>query len=583
MRNITFILLFALTRSVAQDYVPRTIDFKGIDLVSPLDIELILAGNFGEMRSNHFHTGLDIKTQHVEGKNVFSVERGFISRVRISPYGYGKALYVEHPNGLTTVYAHLSRFPPAIEELIYKYHEKNQSDIIDVDVSIDSLFVARGELIAYSGNSGSSTAPHLHFEIRETKTENAINPLLFDCYRSKITDKRPPRVSGIKLYAVSDKGYIIPGRSLYVPCKPVGNKWVINDNKPIDISSIITKDSYLAFGLHAIDQLDAANNICGVHNTFLLKDTDILAENKIDYINFDNNRYMNSHKDYYEFKQNNNHIHKHFKTILNPLGIYPKGNGKVDWSSAAGTYTFRVLDIHKNETTVSFTVGAATATHLANPLAQTNNYYFPDSVNTFLTPNFQVLMESGTFYEPLQKIFRIDTSLKHLSVGYQFSEHVIPVQKKYDVRIHTAGIDPIIPTQKLAIGLIGANEKLTYIGGHYIDGWVEASPRNFGTFVIVIDTISPKIQPLDFNEGRIISKFSTLELTITDDLSGVMHYKAYINDQWVLMIYDLRARRYIIPLDKRAKQHLNSGSNILRITAKDGKGNQTIQAYTLNY
>lgn len=568
---------------MAQPYEAKQIDYDGIDLHPPMEIDLILSGNFGEMRGNHFHTGLDIKTKSVEGQKVFSVEDGVISRIRISPWGYGNALYIDHPNGLTSLYAHLRNFPPRIDSLIHRWHEKTESGILNEVVLEDSFFVKRGELIAYSGNSGSSYAPHLHFEIRETITEHALNPLNFSCYKKRIKDKTKPRITGIKIYAVTEKGYMIPGQSKYCSCSLQGNKWVVNDNQPIDVSNLATKNSKLAFGFHTTDKLDGAGNVCGVYHTTFSQDETTLHEQKTEYMNFDHNRFLNSHQDYSEYHDRKKNIHKHFTTVINPLPIYPVNNGKIDWSSCAGSYDFTARDVHGNVQTLSFTIAEPKGSYAKNPFDEVVQYYFPDSVNTILREDFQLLMEVGTFYEPIKRYFKIDTVSKYLSPKYIFSEYEIPVQKNYDIRIRVPEEHADLPPYKLGIGLITDKGYLSYKGGDYIDGWVEASSRNFGTFVLVLDSVAPVIKPLDFNNGKVISRYKNMQLEIQDNLSGVSTYKAYLNENWVLMTYHRKKQKYIIPLDKYSKKYLKKGSNQVKIYAKDRQGNEAVARYRVNY
>ncbi len=587
MKNTPFFFLLLsllFTSEVTAQYAAKThIAFDKLELASPMEIPLILAGNFGEMRGNHFHTGLDIKTKGVIGQKVLAIEEGYVSRVRVSPWGYGNAIYISHPNGLTSLYAHLSKFPPAIDSLIYAQQAKNQAYVVDEIVLPDSFYVKKGELVAYSGNSGSSYAPHLHFEVRETVTEHALNPLLFKCYQQKIKDTTVPRITGIKIYAVTDKGYLIPGKSIYYSCSTQGEKLVVNNGKPIDVSALYTENSKLAFGFHTTDKLDAAGNVCGVHHTYFKKDETTLQEQQIDYINFDHNRFINTHQDYIEFKQNKKNIHKHFTTVVNPLGIYPKNNGKIDWQKAAGNYNFKAIDAHGNEQTVSFSLAAVNGKAAANPYNGNKRYLYPDSVNVYLQDDFQVLMEQATFYEPLELIYRVDAESKYLSAIYQFCEYSVPVQYYYDVRLKTDFKKSNFPTDKLGIGLISDRGYFSFLGGNFVDGWVEARTRSFGRFTLVVDSIAPVIKPLDFNEGKVISKYNTLELAIEDNLSGVAVYKAFLNNAWVLMRYNRKKKRYIIPLDEHSRYLLKKGDNKVEITATDRKNNTISATYTVIY
>ena len=580
---ILFILLILPFYGKLQPYQSKAIDYEGIDLHPPMAIDLILAGNFGEMRSNHFHTGLDIKTKGVEGQKIYAIEEGYISRIRVSPWGYGNAIYIDHPNGLTSLYAHLRDFPPHVDSLFRAHHKKSESYVLDEIVLEDSFYVKKGEFIAYSGNSGSSSAPHLHFEIRETETEHALNPLLFSCYQKRIKDSTKPRVSGIKIYAVSKNGYMIPGKSKYYSCVLQGDKWVVNGNKPIDVSELVTKNSYLAFGFHVTDKLDGAGNICGVYHTELYQEDKKMHEQKMEYINFDYNRFLNSHQDYYEFKKKKRNVHKNFVTVVNPLNIYPQKDGIIEWENCAGNYSYKAKDVHGNLRTVEFSLAQPSGSYAKNPLDEVGKYYFPDSINTVLHENFQLLMESGTFYEPLQKNFRIDTQSTYLSSKFEFSEYVIPVQQHFDVRIKVPTKHQKLPPYKFGIGVISDKGYLSFLGGNYVDGWVETTSRSFGTFVLLSDTIAPVIKPLDFNEGKVVSKYNNLQLQINDNLAGLKSYKAYLNGEWVLMIYNRRKKRYIIPFDQYSKPYLLKGKNNIKIVAVDRLGNKKQAEYTIVY
>lgn len=584
MKILSLILLLIPLIGRTQSYEPKNFDFDHIDLLPPMKIPMILSGNFGEMRSNHFHTGLDIKTQGVEGIPLYAVDEGTVSRVRVSPWGYGLAVYIDHPNGLTSLYGHMKSFSPVIDSLVYAIQKEQESYVVDESVLDRGIKVKRGEFIGLSGNSGSSAAAHLHFEIRETKTEHALNPLLFKCYRNKISDRTKPTLKGIKVYAVSEKGYMIPGKSKYYYIREKDGKHIVNEGEPIDVADLVTENTYLAFAFHVTDKLDGAGNVCGIHNSMLSKGDQKLHEQKTDYINFDHNRFLNSHQDYYEFNQNKRNIHKNFKTIINPLPIYPLPGGLINWSDCNGNYSFKAIDIHGNWIQFNFSIKNESQEKPAtNPFEKTDKYFFPDSVNTLLYEEFQLLMEPGTFYEPLQKIFRIDSTKLYLSYGFQFSESEIPVQKSFDVRIKTPNFQSDFPFNKLGIAVISDKGWMSFKGGDYINGWVESTAREFGKFVLLVDTVAPKITPLDFYNDKTITKYRDLQLTIEDNLAGVWQYKAFINGEWVLMEYDKRKKRYVIPLDSRAKPLLKSGSNEIKIWSRDGKSNVAEETWTVNY
>ena len=576
LKSSLLLSLFISLITFGQDYQPKNIDYN-MDLHPPMEIELILAGNFCEMRSNHFHTGLDIKTQRIEGQKIFSIEDGFISRVRVSPWGYGNAIYIQHNNGLTSLYAHCQKFPPKIDSLIYEIQRSYETYVADQVVIDLKIPVKKGELIAYSGNSGSSSAPHLHFEIRETATEHAINPLLFKTYQKRIKDSTPPQIRGIKFYAVTKNGYMIPGKSKYFGVRNEKGKLIINNGKPINIDELLVENSILAIGLHAIDKLNGAGNTCGIYNSKLLKDGELIHEQKTEYMNFDHNRFMNSHKDYNAFKKERKHIHKQFTTNINPLPIYPLNGGKINWENRNGKYNITVFDAHGNQTIFEFTITSTKNEYSKNRFDNNPKYFFPDTVNFILKDEMQALFETATFYEPLEVIYKKETpdsNSRYIGNIHSFAGNTIPVQKRYDIRLKCPTLAKDYPTSKLAIVYIDSKNRLQYVGGKYFDGWVEGQVRAFGKFTLMVDSIPPLITPLDFNNNKVITKYNTLEMKIEDNLSGVKSYKAYINDQWVLMIYNRKKRKYIIPLNKKSKPHLVKGKNEIKIVAYDSKNNK---------
>lgn len=587
MRFLFFICLQFFSVSIfAQNYQAKTIDFSQ-DLRMPMDIDLVLAGNFCEMRSNHFHTGLDIKTQGVEGQKIYSIEDGVISRIRVSPWGYGNAIYVEHTNGLTSVYAHCNHFSSLLDSVTYQVQKAYESYVVDKDVKELNIQVKKGDLIAYSGNSGSSSAPHLHFEIRETISEHAINPLLFDCYRHKITDHQTPEIRGIKLYAVTNSGYLIPNKSLYFSVRKTNKGLEINEGKPIDISSLLVKNAKIAIGVYAIDKLDGAHNVCGIYRTQLMLNNQLIQEQKTEYMDFSVNRFMNSHQDYEAFKYERKHIHKQFSTTVNPLPIYVVNNGIIDSKLInEGQVSLKVFDVHGNLSAIDFQIFLNENSQAQSHFFESRSHYiYPDSVNYLLKEQFQVLFEPASFYEPLEihyKTQKADSTSAYIGLLHSFAAETTPVQKYYDVRIKVPETLTDNQAKKLTVVCIN-NNHLSYVGGDYVDGWVEGRVRQFGQYTLMYDTLAPTIIPLDFKNNQLITKYNTLELKITDDLSGVRTYKAYINNKWVLMEYNRRKGRYIIPLNAYSKKYLKKGNNEVKILAIDSKNNQSSISVTVTY
>jgi len=212
--NIFLMLLLVGASSLAQSNIPK--DYFG----KPLDIPLILSGSFGELRSNHFHSGLDIKTQQRTGLPVYAPADGYVSRIKVGHYGYGKALYIKHPNGYSTVYAHLERYAGKIQDYVKKQQYRKESYEIELFPKADLLPVYKGDLIGYSGNTGSSGGPHLHFEIRDASSR-PMNPMLFGL---DVPDTRRPLLNSVMVYPVGDSAHVDQRRSRKrLKLTPLGN------------------------------------------------------------------------------------------------------------------------------------------------------------------------------------------------------------------------------------------------------------------------------------------------------------------------------------------------------------------------
>ncbi len=523
----------------------------------PLDIPLILSGTFGELRSNHFHAGIDIKTQGASGLKVYAIADGYVSRIKVSPYGYGKAIYITHPNGYTSVYAHLMRYNDKINEFVKKSQYNKESYAIELFPKEEQFIVEKGDIIALSGNSGSSMAPHLHFEIRETATEFPQNGLHFGF---DIKDDIPPIIGEIKIYnKTSDIS-----EDFIRKVKGVKGKYYIKE--PISVTSEI------ALGINTYDILNKARNKNGVYIIKLFVDSQMVYSHKMDEFGFHQTRYINSHLDYSDKISKNKKIHKCYLDPNNQLPIYYnlKDDGiiKLPKDSLVNAY-FVVKDVYHNESKVDFKLINNRVT-FKDTIKNKNvvsvfKYAWP---GRFENSNVKLRYQKNSFYKNIEFEYQqeLDTCQTCLSPTYKIHKNTTPVHKKLSISIKCNISDSL--QSKSFIAEVNKNGNLIYKGGKFANGFVETKIKNFGNYTVSLDTLPPVIKGLNIYPGKQI-KSSSLKMSIKDGMSGVKNYTAKIDGKWILMEYDPKNSRLTHYYDK----NLTKGEHIFNLEVVDNKDN----------
>ena len=553
-------IFFILTANSQIDYS------QNFDFHPPLNIDLVLSANFGELRTNHFHTGIDFKTNGKEGYKLYSIADGYVSRVRVSPYGYGLVVYIDHYNGLTSVYAHCSQFVGKIADMVSSRQLKEQNYEIEYYPPKDSLKVLRGEVIALSGNSGRSFGPHLHFEIRETKSEMTLNPLLFGF---NIPDHRKPKIRRIKVYALTAEGYRIPNRSKSYSVIEKNGAFTVPNDKITIPAEFTSAQGGVGFAFDAIDQLDGANNICGIYMAQLIVNEDTLFEQSMEQISFETNRYINSHKDYEEFHQSRKQYHKAFKTSHNPLPIYLDNNQTGIIKISPGEQkkiNYLCEDVNGNRSELKFVLeiedgipGKASDYYLKD-----KKYLYPDSVYLSMNDQHYIRLPLGVVYEPTPLIMADGTQ-------FQFGQVDVPVQEYYNLRLPIS--NKTLTDEKYVV----VNQQNSAFIGQVENDWLSVNIREFGEFSIVVDSIAPKILETNCFEGS-TGQNKTFFWKLADDVSGITDYDVFIDEQWQLLAYDDKTKRYSLKM-------LNefTGSKVLKLKVSDGCGNTLVKSYSINF
>lgn len=551
---IVFSILYNQTNILGQNYS------------APLDFKMLLSGTFGELRNNHFHAGIDIKTEGVEGQRVYSIADGYVSRIKVSSWGYGKVLYVTHPEtGHTSVYAHLQKFSPKIDSIVKKEHYKKESFEINLYPNISALKVRKGEMIALSGNSGGSSGAHLHFEIRDTKSERPINPLEFGF---NINDNIPPILKKLKIYAFDTT--LINGynkNKIYAISKN-NNTHTINDVPIIN--------GNFAVGIFTYDKSNNAYNKNGVYSIKLTVDNNIHYKFTVDELDFNTTRYINAHIDYCEKEESKNKYHRCYKLPNNKLTNYSNliNNGIINFNDTLiHQIDIEVSDIYNNTSNISFKLKATNNPFLIRcplPKDTINTSFKFDKQNTFQEDDIDIHMQAFSLYEPIMFHYNTTDSIEGV---FQKVHHIhynnTPVHKHYTLALKANITDTL--KDKAYIATTNMKGNFRYIGGEWVDGFLKTKTREFGDFCIVTDTINPEIKGVNIFPGKVFNTQTTIKLSIKDKESGIKSYRGEIDKKWILLDYDHKKNLVRFDIDN----NISKGNHNFTLKVIDNVGNIT--------
>lgn len=559
-RNIIFLLFISVITVFAQNTYR-----------SPLDIPLILSANFGELRPNHFHSGVDFKTQGVINKRVYSIEDGYVSRISVSPSGYGLALYIDHPTGHTSVYAHLERFAPHIAEYVKGVQYESESYRVDISLAADEIPVKRSEFIAYSGNTGSSGGPHVHFEIRNTTDQVAIDPL--EHYKETIKDGVPPQLKGIAIYPIENMGIV--NNNCEHPYRTT-----IRTDKTGDYMSL--KDTVkvwgrIGVGVYTNDRMTGTSNIYGVKTVRLFCDEEEIFKSDITAVDFNNTRMINTMTDYDYWANKKAFYQKSFIEPGNKLDIYTaKNNGYIDIDTER-IYQLRyeLEDTYGNETIYSFAVQGVKQ-EMPTPKACTlvmkreeDNYYEGDL--------FFISIPKESLYKDQCFVLNRIQSPKYMSSLYQVNDSYVPLDKSGEIVIKLTK-DSLVNKAQYGIVRVKDNKE-SWVGGTYYNGAMTAKIKDLGGFYAVsYDVEAPEVTPIQpikwVTNKKIIIK-------ATDNKSGIVSYRGTIDGEFALFEHDVKKPLYIYQFDtKRLKK---GQTHKLVFTATDACGNSTSYEHEFKY
>jgi hypothetical protein len=531
---------------------------------SPLDIPMSLSGNFGEIRPNHFHSGIDLRTNGREGLNTYAVADGYVSRIKVSPYGYGKALYITHPNGYVSVYGHLRAYNGAIEEYVKKAQYEKELFEVELFPAKDEIKVTKGQVIGFTGNTGSSGGPHLHFEIRDEKTEQPINPLYFGFI---VPDTVKPRIKSVAVYPLEENSTVNgKQRPKIIKVSYANGKHTL---KPADS---VTVSGAVGFAVETFDGENNSPGPNGVHRVELHVDGSKVYSHVFETFAFDQTRYVNAHIDYPEKRASGQALQRSFLLKNNKLGIYHEvaNRGVISFTDSAYHKVKYILsDINGNTTVLEMKVKSKPPrTAKLVYLADIEKKFDCMKESNFASDDIKVNIPANALYEDIE--FRCSKSKDTLKGAIAPTHHVhdpdVPLHLPCTIMIKTKPIAHSLQSKALVVSL---NEKRSSEGGEYLDGWVTAQVKSFGKFTVMLDTIAPSIAPVNIAPGKVLTKARTISVKISDNLSGIKKYRATVDGKWILMEYEPKQSMLYYTFDEK----VGSGQHTFNLEVTDAKGN----------
>ncbi|WP_243349497.1 M23 family metallopeptidase [Parabacteroides sp. FAFU027] len=521
---------------------------------SPLRIPLFLAGNFGELRNNHFHSGIDFKTQGKIGIPVYSFDEGYVSRIMVAPTGNGKALYINHPNGLTSVYLHLDHFSPELDVLFEDLQYKAESYTIDHKFKENEIPVKKGQLIAYSGNSGSSAGPHLHFEVRDTKTEETFDPLFY--FRYLIKDHIAPQAEAVMIYPMLYDG-VINGL--------MQKKQYSVVNKSLQQVPLVW--GKIALGIKAFDHKDQLSNIYGVKKIQLLVDGKLIYTSRINRFPFHDTRYVNSFIDYNEWRLHRSLFMKSYVEPGNKMDIYEnvQNAGIIDIDQERDyKVKYILIDEYQNTSEVNFTLRGKKQ---EIPLVKIDCHdkIFWNKNEKFKEKNVKLEIPAGTFYDDFCFKYDVKKSPRFYADIHSLHTPDVPFHSYAELSIKVEQ-DTLQDKSKYYLAKVTGGRP-SYVGGTYKKGWVTGSIREFGEYSVAADFHPPVILPL--KSGL----HNQIHIRISDYESGIAYYKGTIDGKFALFEYDPRKALLVCKLS--AKHVAEKQQHLLKLVVRDGCGNES--------
>tara|TARA_A100001011_G_scaffold400216_1_gene513276 strand:+ start:36345 stop:38051 length:1707 start_codon:yes stop_codon:yes gene_type:complete len=536
----------------------------------PVELPIYLSGSFAELRPNHFHSGIDIKTKGKTGYKIFSLEDGYIQRIQITLGGNGKAIYIKHDNGQSSVYAHLENFSPGIQKIVKEIQYSEKKFEIRLFPKKNQYRIKKKELIGFSGNTGRSTGPHLHYEIRD-KNDHPINPLKFK--KERIKDTIPPIVKNIfykQLFRNHEGLYENPKLGFKkLNLKKVNEKYISDTLK---VSGIV------GFGVDSYDKMNLTNNVMGINEIETFINNNKIFNMDFNRFSFNEWRHINTFIDYAAFKKNKLTIQKLFTTSYNPLEMYNRSLGdgsldllKVKSISDKTTHLYKILlyDFNKNITEILIPIIISKNFNETLPI-KTNDSFLTvekDREKNMKGKWFNVIFKKNSFYQT--------TSLEVIErkESIKINSDTIPLLKTFDIE-YKLGDNEI---KQLYISRF-KNDKFDFLGNKFENGFLKASAKTLGSFFIKKDNSPPVVEFLNIQDLAWHSNIKKIKIKGYDNETGIKSYSAWINEMWILLEYDIKNNLFFYDFSDRV--NTKNITNNLKVEIIDNVGNTTAKEIT---